>query len=298
MSVHLKHSLMLNEEIDHIIDGICQEHGSLSDAFDFPEEPESNETPNERDEFPEDESDLPPDSGIGGTFRPGGGLGRFVNMYPANARGACRPHFLVVFPADPLRKHRKVTAHERQRRTILYFQNALRAMHRWAANCGGKDVILLTEQWAVAPGITESPLWANTLTTQGVQHQDWGITLRGLLRTLQRQAASNPALRELRDLVHDLEVHWDRGWWPHRHWRHWVETVNSAGIPSELRKQLLQGLRYKSHGLIDPAKTFHENLQAFREMHPDVNFHIRLAALPHQKPARFRFVGGEPWSRV
>jgi hypothetical protein len=136
------------------------------------------------------------------------------------------------------------------------------------------------------------------LTTQGVQHQDWGITQRGLLRTLQRQAASNPALRELRDLAHELEVYWDHSWRPRRHWMHWLETVNRAPIPSQFKKMLLQGLPYKSHGLIDPALTFHENLQAFREMHSDVNFHIRLAAMPRQKPVGFRFLSGEAWPQI
>jgi hypothetical protein len=288
---------MPHEEIDHYIDGICREFGSLSDAFDFPDEPHFEESHSRNDEPHEgNSSDLPQDSEITGTFRPGGCLGTLVNMFPANAQGACTPQILMVLPADPLRRNRKVTSHQRQRRTILYFQKALCALHRWAANCRGNDVILLTEQWPVAPTITDSHLWGNTLATPELHIENWRLTLRGLFRSLNRQGASSPALEELKEFVHDLEIHWDNGWWLPLHRRHGIELVKRAGIPAGLQKQALRLFSYR--GPIDPKLTFHENLNAFRELHPDINFHIRLAAMPHQKPVRFCFLSGEAWPRV
>ena len=288
---------MRHEEIDHYIDGICQEFGSLSDAFDFPEEPNFEESSNGNNQFPENnEFGLPPDSEVCGTFRPGGALGSLVNMYPANARGKCTPHFLMVLPADPFRRNRKLTPHERQHRAVLYFQNALRSLHRWAANCGGDDALLLTDQWPIAPNLTESHHWGNTLGTHAVQIEDWRASRRAVLRSLKRQVNSNPALEELKEFIREFEFRWDEGWWPHRHWRYVLELLNGAGVPAELRKQVR--LLLSSHGPIDPALTFHDNLNAFREMHPNVNFHIRLAAMPHQKPVRFRFLSGDAWPRV
>jgi hypothetical protein len=284
---------MRNEEIDHIIDGICQEFDSLSDAFDFPDEPQPEEQPAERNEFPEgDDSYFPPDSGIGGTFRPAGNIGGFVNMFPANAYGACRPDFLLVLPSDPLRRHRKVTPHERERRTIHYFQNALRALHNWASNCRGKDVYLLTEQWPVAPGITRSPLWSSALAPE------WEAS--SALKRLRSYASSLPHSHDIWDIIHDLEMHrrrhWPRHWFNYRN--HLADRVRNASLPNAVRGALMRSLAPDSFVFIDPALTFHENLQAFREVHPDVNFHIRLTTMPREKPVRFECLSGKRWPLI
>ncbi len=297
---------MPNEEIDHIIDGICQEFDSLSDAFDFPEVTYPEDVPRNRDAFPEDEDTHSPlDSGTGGTFRPAGNFGCSVNMYPATSRGVCRPEFLLVLPSDPLRKNGWVTPLERQRRTILYFQNALRALHRWASNCGGNDVFLLVEQWPVTPGLTESPLWASTLATHGIHPADWQanggnaqLRLNGLLRRIKRQQSLTPPdLDGLVDIIDDLKRYGSPRWWHRPHRERLVDSINAAPIPIGLRKQLLAAVHYNLHVLIDPSLSFHENLQAFREYHPEVNFYIRLAAMPRQKPVRFCCLSGQRWPR-
>ena len=301
MEVHPKHPLMPHEEIDHYIDGICQEFGSLSDAFDFPEGHNFEESSNGNNQFPENYNfDLPPDSEVCGTFRPGSGRGTLVNMYPANARAACTPHFLMVLPADPFRGNRKLTPHERQRRTVLYFQNALRSLHRWAAICGGDDALLLTEQWPIAPNLTESHLWGNTLGVLGVQIEDWIAVRIAVMHILERQAHSIPESKDSLELERFSRqfTSWKGAELPNR--QQVVDLLNSAGMSRDLRKRVrkLLTLLLSSGGPIDPALTFHDNLNAFREMHPNVNFHIRLAAMPNQKPVRFRFLSGEVWPRI
>ncbi len=207
----------------------------------------------------------------------------------------------MVLPADPFRGNRKLTPHERQRRTVLYFQNALRSLHRWAAICGGDDALLLTEQWPIAPNLTESHLWGNILGALGVQIEDWAAVRLAVMRILERQAHSIPELKD------SLELLVGFSWWfascpgadlPDR--KQFVALLNSAGMSKELRKRVrkLLTLLLSSGGPIDPALTFHDNLNAFREMHPNVNLHIRLAAMPYQKPVRFRFLSGEVWPRI
>jgi len=294
---------MHHEEIDTIIDGICQEYDSISDAFDFSDEPRAGEPLAERDKLPEDgEFPVLPDGGIGGTFRPSSHFGGFVNMFPANAYGPCRPDFLLVVPADPLRMKRSVRPNERERLRVRYFQNALRAIDRWATICRGKNIYLLTERWPVAPGITKSAVWDSELAPQN----------------------------QILERVENLTVQYRRSFWEFE--RCAIEELDSSLSSSHLRSlnaklmpeiaalKDLAGEIHRAHinfegkihsvcSLINAwsdqfwpqplnTSTFHEHLQAFREAHPDVNFHIRLAAIPRQRPVRFRCLSGERWPQI
>lgn len=200
---------MSTEEIDHIIDGFCQEFDSLSDAFVFTDHT-NHEDPHPRwDGAPEDDPHHDPThSGIGGTFRPSGNAGGFLNMFPASSRGPCRRQFVLILPANPLRQKCGITPHERERQFIAYFQNALVALHRWASRCRGTDVFLVTEQWPIAPGITQSPLWLGALHKNRWMLDYWHPVRRPLVNPyLDPSLTFHEQLKEFRNWNPDLNFH-------------------------------------------------------------------------------------------
>jgi len=202
-------------EIDDLIGKITQDIDRLEDCIEWPEyEPDSPNEDQRRDKM--DGSVYDPKSRE--VSIPGIVASATFNCFPSNRPAPCCDTFFLILPRTP--SPRSCGHSEAELVRVSYFHDAMRALFRWAEECKGSTLVILTDTWPLPPGGERLPIPANEFFSRwkftrfrhgsGILHTEIGFLLK------QKRLKCHISLFTGRGSVTKLPVmsggNWSIGW--------------------------------------------------------------------------------------